>query len=123
MPKGSLPACVPSPPQRFDTAMPALTRKQINEQPERWHIHYAGVRVGQRSGAPPSSNQWEWHCGFYPPGSNPGEQRYGNAVQKSMNEIGRAIFALGGDGDYLHRDLFYHPIFDGGVKSTPPCVT
>jgi hypothetical protein len=26
--------------------MPALTRKQINEQPERWQIHYAGVRVG-----------------------------------------------------------------------------
>ena len=25
------------------TAMPALTRKQINEQPERWQIHYAPV--------------------------------------------------------------------------------
>ena len=34
--------------------MPALTRKQINEQPERWQIYYAGVRAGliqQRSGA------------------------------------------------------------------------
>ena len=44
---------------RFDTAMPALTRKQINEQPERWHIHYAGVRGGliqHRSGAPPSAS-------------------------------------------------------------------
>jgi hypothetical protein len=62
--------------------MPALTRKQVNEQPERWHIRYAGVRVGliqQRSGAPPSSNQWEWHCGFYP-GSSPGEQRSGTAA-------------------------------------------
>ena len=47
-----------------------------------WHIRYAGVRVGvisERSGAPPSSNQWEWHCGFYP-GSNPGDQRYGTAA-------------------------------------------
>ncbi|MFZ0112274.1 MAG: hypothetical protein WAL01_22650 [Pseudolabrys sp.] len=44
--------------QRFDSAMPALTRKQINEQPERWHIHYAGVRGGliqHRSGALPSA--------------------------------------------------------------------
>jgi hypothetical protein len=51
-------------------------------QPERWQIHYAGVRVGpiqQRSGAPPSCNQWEFHCGFYP-GSDPGEQRYGTAA-------------------------------------------
>jgi hypothetical protein len=42
--------------------VPTLSRKQINEQPERWHIHYAGVRVGliqQRSGAPPSSNKWD----------------------------------------------------------------
>jgi hypothetical protein len=29
--------------QRFNAAMPALTRKQINEQPERWQIHYAGL--------------------------------------------------------------------------------
>jgi len=29
--------------QRFDSSMPALTRKQINEQPERWQILYAGV--------------------------------------------------------------------------------
>jgi hypothetical protein len=59
--------------------------------PERWHIPYAGVRVGliqQRSGAPPSSNQWEWHYGFYP-GSNPGEQRYG--IAKTFNDA-RAAF-------------------------------
>jgi hypothetical protein len=24
---------------------------------------------------------------------------------------------IGGDGDCLHRDLFYHPIFDGSVKT------
>jgi hypothetical protein len=67
--------------------MPALTRTQINEQPERWQIHYAGVRVGiiqQRSGAPPSSDQWEFHCGFYP-----GEQQYGTA--KTFNDV-RAAF-------------------------------
>jgi hypothetical protein len=46
--------------------MPALTRKRINDRPETWHVHYAGVRVGVivgRSGAPPSSDQWQWHCG------------------------------------------------------------
>jgi hypothetical protein len=58
--------------------MPALTRN-VNAQPERWHIHYAGVRVGmivERSGVANTGEPWEWHCGFYP-GSNPGEQRYG----------------------------------------------
>jgi hypothetical protein len=53
--------------------MPTLTRKRVNDRPETWHVHYAGVRVGvivERSGAPPSSDQWQWVCGFYP-GSNP----------------------------------------------------
>jgi hypothetical protein len=62
--------------------MPALTRKRVNDLPVTWHVHFAGVRVGvisERSGAPPSSDQWEWHCGFYS-GSNPGEQRYGTAA-------------------------------------------
>jgi hypothetical protein len=61
--------------------MPALTRN-VNAQPERWHIHYAGVRVGmivERSGVANTAEPWEWHCGFYP-GSNPGEQRYGPAT-------------------------------------------
>jgi hypothetical protein len=62
--------------------MPALTRKRVNDQPETWHVHYAGVRVGviiERSGAPPSSDQWQWCCGFYP-GSHPGEDRHCTAV-------------------------------------------
>jgi len=62
--------------------MPALTRKRVNDRPETWRVHYAGVRVGvivERSGAPPSSDQWEWHCGFYP-GSDPGDDRYGTAA-------------------------------------------
>jgi hypothetical protein len=62
--------------------MPSLTRKRVNDRPVTWHVHYAGVRVGvivERSGAPPSSDQWEWHCGFYP-GSNPGDDRHGTAA-------------------------------------------
>ena len=34
--------------------MPTLTRKRVNDRPETWHIHYAGVRVEvivERSGA------------------------------------------------------------------------
>jgi hypothetical protein len=62
--------------------MPALTRKRVNDRPVTWHVHYAGVRVGvivERSGAPPSSNQWQWCCGFYP-GSDPGDDRHGTAA-------------------------------------------
>jgi hypothetical protein len=47
---------------RFNAYMPALTRKRVNDRPETWHIHYAGVRVGvtvEHSGAPPSSDQSE----------------------------------------------------------------
>jgi hypothetical protein len=35
--------------------MPELTRKRVNDHPECWHIHNAGVRVGviaERSGHP-----------------------------------------------------------------------
>jgi hypothetical protein len=62
--------------------MPTLTRKRVIDRPETWHIHYAGVRVGvivERSGAPPSSNRWQWCCGFYP-GGNPGDDRHGTAA-------------------------------------------
>lgn len=71
--------------------MPVLTRKRVNDRPVTWHVHYAGVRVGaivERSGAPPSADQWEWHCGFYP-GSNPGEDRRGTAADF---ETARAAF-------------------------------
>jgi hypothetical protein len=71
--------------------MPALTRKRVNDRPETWHVHYAGVRVGvivERSGAPPSSDQWQWCCGFYP-GSNPGDDRHGTAASF---EAARAAF-------------------------------
>ncbi len=74
--------------------MPALTRKRVNDRPERWHVHYAGVRVGlilERSGVANTSEPWEWHCGFYP-GSNPGEQSYGTA---SSFEAARVAFDAG----------------------------
>jgi hypothetical protein len=62
--------------------MSVLTRKRVNDRPATWHVHYAGVRVGvivARSGAPPSSDQWQWCCGFYP-GSDPGDDRHGTAA-------------------------------------------
>jgi hypothetical protein len=62
--------------------MPALTRKRVNDRPERWQVHYAGVRVGliaERSGIANSAEPWEWHCGFYP-GSEPGDDRHGTAA-------------------------------------------
>jgi hypothetical protein len=73
--------------------MPALTRKRVNDRPETWHVHYAGVRVGvisERSGAPSSSDQWQWFCGFYP-GSNPGDDRHGTAASF---EAARAAFEV-----------------------------
>jgi hypothetical protein len=71
--------------------MPELTRKRVNDRPVTWHVHYAGVRIGvivERSGAPPSSDQWQWCCGFYP-GSNPGDDRHGTAA---TFEAARAAF-------------------------------
>jgi hypothetical protein len=71
--------------------MPSLTRKHVNDRPETWHVHYAGVRVGvivERSGAPPSSDQWQWICGSYP-GSNPGDERHGTAANF---EVAREAF-------------------------------
>src|SRR5450759_4060852 len=76
---------------RFNRRMPELTRKRVNNRPMTWHVHYAGVRVGvviERSGAPPSSDQWQWCCGFYP-GSNPGDDRHGTAA---TFEAARAAF-------------------------------
>jgi hypothetical protein len=77
--------------RRFDGAMPTLSRKRVNDRPETWHVLYAGVRVGvivERSGAPPSSDQWQWVCGFYP-GSNPGDDRRGTSA---TFEAARAAF-------------------------------
>ena len=71
--------------------MPALTRKRVNDRPVTWHVDYAGVRVGvivERSGAPPTSDPWQWCCGFYP-GSKPGDDRHGTAASF---EAARAAF-------------------------------
>jgi hypothetical protein len=81
--------------------MPELIRKRVNDRPVTWHVHYAGVRVGvivERSGALPTSDQWEWHCGFYPC-SNPGEQRFGPA---SRFEAARLAFEAAWRA-YLHK--------------------
>jgi hypothetical protein len=80
---------------RFNGPMPALTRKRVNDRPVTWHVHYAGVRVGvivERAGAPPSSDQWQWCCGFYPGSqpctvSRPGDSR--NAAGASW--LGRLV--------------------------------
>jgi len=42
--------------------MPIVTRKRVNERPDSWHIHFAGVRVGaiaERSGIPTSADRWQ----------------------------------------------------------------
>jgi len=47
--------------------MPILTRKRINDCPERWHVHFAGVRVGliaERAGIAGAAEPWQWICGF-----------------------------------------------------------
>jgi hypothetical protein len=69
--------------------MPKRTRKRVNDQPVSWHVHCAGVRVGviaERSGAPPSSDPWTWHCGFYP-GSSPGDDRHGTAASFELARV------------------------------------
>jgi len=79
--------------------MPQLTRKCVNDRPVTWHIHYAGVRVGvivERSGAPPSSDQWQWCCGFYP-GSNPGDDRHGTAASPNLTIVDQAAIKTGFD--------------------------
>jgi hypothetical protein len=61
--------------------MPALTRTRVIDRPQTWHIHCAGVQVGpivEPCGAPLSSDQWQWYCGFYL-GTKPGDDRRGLA--------------------------------------------
>ena len=81
--------------------MPTLTRKRVNDRPERWHVHYAGVRVGlilERVGIANTSEPWQWICGFYP-GSKPEDERYGTAASF---EAARAAFEAAWR-DYLSR--------------------
>jgi len=50
----------------------ALTRSRDPDAPqETWLIFYGDVRVGaiaERTGNPPGTDGWQWHCGFYPGG-------------------------------------------------------
>jgi len=48
----------------------ALTRKRVNDRPESWHIHFAGVRVGRdcralRRAGVDGRSVAVWSCGFY----------------------------------------------------------
>jgi hypothetical protein len=90
-----------------NAALPALTRKRVHDRPEIWHVHYDGVRVGvivERSGAPPSSDQWQWICGFYP-GSNPGDDRHGTAASfAGARADGRSVSRMGHDLPALIKD-------------------
>jgi hypothetical protein len=70
--------------------MSALTRKRVHDQPETWHIHFAGVRVGMianRSGVGSATQKWEWLVGFYPGGT--GQHQHGAA---DSFEAARAAF-------------------------------
>jgi hypothetical protein len=61
--------------------MPALSRRPDAPQ-ETWLIFYGDVRVGaiaERTGNPPGTDAWQWHCGFYP-GSHPRECMHGTAA-------------------------------------------
>jgi hypothetical protein len=97
--------------------MPELTRKRVQNRPETWHVHYAGVDVGviaERSGAPKWSDAWEWFCGFYP-GSNPGEQRYGTsadfaAARAAFEAAWREYLPLRTEADFeaWRRDAAWH---------------
>jgi hypothetical protein len=92
--------------------MPTLTRKRVNDRPATWHVHYAGVRVGvivERSGAPPSSHQWQWCCGFYP-GSDPGDDRHGTAAslaaaRAAFEAAWRAYLPKRSDADFEDRPV------------------
>ena len=56
-----------------------------------WHVYYGDVCVGwigARTGVPHDSEQWGWHCGFYP-GMQPGQARSGPA---ESFEAARAAF-------------------------------
>jgi hypothetical protein len=81
---------------RFNTRMPALTRRKYPERPDCWHIYFGDVHAGtiaMRVGNPHDTDQWEWICGFYP-GSRPGEIQSGTSA---TFEDARAEFASAWD--------------------------
>jgi hypothetical protein len=113
--------------------MPALTRKRVNDNPECWHIHYDGVRVGviaERSGNPNRTDRWPWDCGFYP-GSNPGEQRTGTAAtfddaRAAFEAAWRAYLPLRTEADFKEwrndkdRTAHKYAMWDAGKRLEPP---
>jgi hypothetical protein len=95
--------------------MPKLTRRSASEQPNCWHIHYDGVRVGviaRRSGNPRDTEAWRWDCGFYPGPDQP--QLRGTAAsleeaEKAFKTAWRGYLAKCSPADFQkHRDWIAH---------------
>jgi hypothetical protein len=96
--------------------MPALTRRRDPDaRQETWRIYCGDVHVGTlglRSGNPTTTDQWQWHCGFYP-GSPPGETSSGTAAtfweaRTAFETAWRIFLAKRTEADFLawrdHRD-------------------
>jgi len=73
---------------RFNTAMPALTRRRNPDRPDCWHIYYGDVHAGTIA-MRHDTDPWEWSCGFYP-GSHPREIQIGTSA---TFDVARAEFA------------------------------
>ena len=85
--------------------MPKLTRRRYPDRTNCWHIYFRDVHVGtiaRRVGQPHDQDPWQWLCGFYP-GSEPGEQRSGNALtfdQADFEVAWRKFSARRTEADY-----------------------
>ena len=57
-----------------------LTRRPDPDRKDCWLIMSGDIVAGNISravGLPGAAQRWAWFCGFYPAGSNPGEQSHG----------------------------------------------
>jgi hypothetical protein len=77
--------------------MTALTRRRDPEaRNEAWHVYYGDVHVGMigiRSGIPHHADQWQWRCGFYPPGFVTARVDFETAWHRLLPEITDADLA------------------------------
>jgi hypothetical protein len=95
--------------------MPELTRKRAPGQPDCWHIHYDGVRVGviaRRSGNPRDTEAWRWDCGFYPGPAQPqlgGSAANFEAARRDFETAWRSYLQNCSPSDFQkHRDWIAH---------------
>ena len=85
--------------------MPDLTQREDPNRRDSWLIYFGDVHVGtiaKSVGNPGAVEQWQWLCGFYP-GSEPGEQRSGNALtfdQADFEVAWRKFSARRTEADY-----------------------